>query len=193
MSALITHSHHTQMGCLSQGTISAFGSLSLVPVVLAVFSALLPQAFLQSGMSAPTSFSNFAALAYCLKALAWVCTVASFQLQTYLLRRFSLFLFRMSATALTLGGRKTDQQVQTVSVQQKDVYHKWARSLHHLPFCVSTPDIAHAQVPREIFPGLLQDYPYTSSGSLWWSAGENPGKLHSPGLLEHYVSVLQWV
>lgn len=57
------------------------------------FSALLPQAFLPSGMSAPTSFSNFAALAYCFKALAWVCTVASFQLQTYLLHRFSLCFF----------------------------------------------------------------------------------------------------
>lgn len=70
MSALIAHSQHTQMGCLSQDTVSAFGSLSLVPMVLAAFSALLPQAFLQSGTSAPTSFSNFAALAYCREALA---------------------------------------------------------------------------------------------------------------------------
>lgn len=82
------------------------------------FSALLPQAFLPSGMSAPTSFSNFAALAYCFKALAWVCTVASFQLQTYLLHRFSLwffFFFGMSATALTLG-RKKDWSASSNSV-----------------------------------------------------------------------------
>jgi len=70
MSDLIAHSQHTQMGCLLQDTVSAFGSLSSVPMLLAVFSALLPQAFLQSGMSAPTSISNFAALVYCLKALA---------------------------------------------------------------------------------------------------------------------------
>lgn len=99
-----------------QKTLPAFGSLPLVPKVLAVFSALLPQAFLPSGMSAPTSFSNFAALAYCFKALAWACTVASFQLQTYLLHRFSLcFFFRMSATALTLG-RKKDWSASSNSV-----------------------------------------------------------------------------
>lgn len=57
-------------------------------------------------MLAPPGFSNFAALAYCLKALAWVCTVASFQLQTYSLHRFSLGFSWMSATALTLEGEE---------------------------------------------------------------------------------------
>lgn len=67
MSALIAHS---QDGMSVKRHFQLFGSLPLVPKVLAVFSALLPQAFLPSGMSAPTSFSNFAALAYCFKALA---------------------------------------------------------------------------------------------------------------------------
>lgn len=69
MSALFAHSQDTQMGGLSEDSfrsgVFVFGTYGL-----GTSFSILPKAFLQSGMSAPTSFSNFAALAYCLKALA---------------------------------------------------------------------------------------------------------------------------